>query len=184
MTKHIEPPYSLAVTGFTLMQLVVAITLLSILMVVALPRMGMSYDTAHDASVTATGGALASAVILLRAQWVLNGSHQEVDAVTGYGQHDIATTAHGWPSDAGAGTASQHTASIAGDSARCVRLWRALLATVDTMKRSTVATQSGGSSDYWVSLPRGSVCKYSHAASAAGSAIEYNLQSGSVVTIL
>ncbi|MEY8248840.1 MAG: type II secretion system protein [Bermanella sp.] len=182
--KHTESPYSLAVAGFTLMQLVVAITLLSILIVVALPRMSTSYDSAHDARVTATGGALASAVILLRAQWVLNGSHQEVDAVTGFGEHDIATTAYGWPSDAGAGTASQHRASIAGDGARCVRLWRALLATADTMQRPTVATQNDGSSDYWVSLPRGSVCQYRYAASVADSAIEYNLQSGSVVTIL
>jgi len=180
IVKEVETAKPMSVTGFTLIELVVVITLLSILAVVALPRMSSSYDAAHDSSITATGGALASAVILLRSQWVSNGSNNTVDAVSGYGDDDIATTNKGWPSDAGAGGASKHDVSIGGDTGRCVRLWRSLL----VASAPSVSTQNDGSTDYWVSLPSGSVCKYTYALNDANSAIEYNLQSGSVVTIL
>ena len=71
--------------GFTLIELVVVIALLSILAAAALPRMMKSYDGAHESSVTATGGALASAVILVRSQWVSNGARGAIDSVNGYG---------------------------------------------------------------------------------------------------
>ncbi len=178
--KEVEPPNLLSANGFTLIELVVVITLLSILAVVALPRMMDSYDAAHDSSITATGGALASAVILLRSQWVGNGDNTAVDGVRGYGNEDIATTGNGWPSDASAGAGSKHVVNISGDGARCVRLWRSLL----VASAPTVSTQNDGSSDYWVALPSGSTCKYTYALNDQNSAIEYNLQSGSVVTIL
>ena len=76
--------------GFTLIELVVVIALLSILAAAALPRMMKSYDGAHESSVTATGGALASAVILVRSQWVSNGARGAIDSVTGYGDDGIA----------------------------------------------------------------------------------------------
>ncbi len=166
--------------GFTLIELVVVISLLSILAVVALPRMMNSYDAAHDSSITATGGALASAVILLRSQWVGNGAGGAVDGVSGYGESDIATTDIGWPSDSSVGSSSKHATNISGDAARCVRLWKGLLVS----SSPSVSTQNDGNSDYWVSLPNGSVCTYTYVVNEQGSRIEYNLQTGSVVTLL
>ncbi len=167
-------------SGFTLIELVVVITLLSILAVVALPRMMNSYDAAHDSSITATGGALASAVILLRSQWVGNGAGGSVDGVKGYGEDDIATTVKGWPSDSSVGGSSIHATDISGDTARCVRLWKGLLVS----SASSVSAKKDGSSDYWVPLPSGSVCTYTYVVNEQGSRIEYNLQTGSVVTLL
>ena len=59
--------------GFTLIELVVVIALIAILAAVALPRMLDTYDNAHEAAVFGVGGAMASAMILVRSQWVANG---------------------------------------------------------------------------------------------------------------
>ena len=166
--------------GFTLIELVVVIALLAILAAAALPRMMESYDGAHESSVTATGGALASAVILLRSQWVTNGARGSVDAVNGYGDDDLATTQEGWPSDSGQGAGSNHSFTVAGDAARCVRLWQSLL----VVNAPRVSTTSDEGIDYLAQAPAGSICRYTYLMNDQNSQIEYNLETGSVVTAL
>lgn len=166
--------------AFTLIELVVVIALLGILAAAALPRMMKSYDGAHESSVTATGGALASAVILLRSQWVTNGARGAVDQVTGYGDNNLATTSEGWPSDADQGTGSNHSFSIAGDSGRCERLWRALL----VVNAPKVSASTTNEVDYLAQAPSGSICRYTYLMNDENSRIEYNLETGAVVTAL
>lgn len=166
--------------GFTLIELVVVIALLAILAAAALPRMMKSYDGAHEASVAATGGALASAVILVRSQWVTNGAPGAANSVLGYGDDDIATSTEGWPTDAGQGTSSSHSSTVAGDVTRCIRLWRSLL----IENAPVVAAAAAEQVDYLAEAPGGSVCRYTYLRNGAGSNIEYNLQSGSVITVL
>jgi len=72
--------------GFTLIEMVVVIALISILAAVALPRMLDTYDNAHEAAVFGAGGAMASAVVLVRSQWVANGDSLAVDGVDGFGK--------------------------------------------------------------------------------------------------
>ena len=50
--------------GFTMIEMVVVIALISILAAVALPKMLDTYDNAHEAAVFGAGGAMASAVVL------------------------------------------------------------------------------------------------------------------------
>jgi MSHA pilin protein MshB len=166
--------------GFTLIELVVVIALLAILAAAALPRMMKSYDGAHEASVAATGGALASAVILVRSQWVTNGAPGAASSVKGYGDDNIATSSEGWPTDAGQGAASNHSSTVAGDTNRCIRLWQALLIENAPIAAAAVAEQV----DYLAEAPGGTVCRYTYLRNGAGSNIEYNLQSGSVITVL
>ena len=179
-TKASTMKYMEREKGFTLIELVVVIALLGILAAAALPRMMKSYDGAHESSVTATGGALASAVILLRSQWVTNGARGAVDAVNGYGDDDIATTAEGWPSDAGQGGSSNHNFTVSGDTARCVRLWRSLL----VVNAPRVSATAGEGFDYLAQAPAGSICRYTYLMNDENSQIEYNLETGSVVTAL
>lgn len=167
--------------GFTLIELVIVIALLGILAVAALPRMMSSYEGAHESAVTATGGALASAVILVRSQWISNGANGAVDSLEGYGEADVATSEQGWPTDAGQGNQSDHSSNISGDAARCQRIWQSLL--VDNAPRVSVVPNEIGS-DYFVEAPSGAICRYSYIHTQSNSRIEYNLSSGSVVTVL
>jgi MSHA pilin protein MshB len=166
--------------GFTLIELVVVIALLGILAAAALPRMMKSYDGAHESNVTATGGALASAVILLRSQWVTNGARGEVDSVEGYGDDSIASSAEGWPTDAFQDGASSHSTNVSGDASRCARLWQGLL----VLSAPTVSTTAADTIDYLADTAGGSICRYTYQNSADNSQIEYNVATGSVVTVL
>lgn len=166
--------------GFTLLELVIVISLLAILSVMALPRMFNNYDDAHYSSVLATGGALASAVMLVRTQWVATGANGPVDAVKGFGRNDVATTDQGWPSDAQQATASSHSPSVSGDVIRCMRLWDALLST----NGISVSGTSGEGVNYLVTTNADSKCIYTYQQGATNSRIEYDLSSGAVLTIL
>ena len=166
--------------GFTLIELVMVISIMAILAVVALPRMMSNYDDAHYSSIASTGGALSSAVILVRSQWVSNGARGEVDVVRGYGKDDIATTLNGWPSDAQQGENSNHSPNLSGNVQRCIRLWESLIASNGLKVASTPA--EGVS--YVVSTTGASTCTYTYQQSNFNSRIEYDLGTGSVLTVL
>lgn len=165
-------------SGFTLIELVVVISLVAILAAVALPRLMNTQDQAHAATVEATGGAMGSAVIMARAQWLSNSNSNAIDAVVGYGNDNIATSTDGWPTDAGQGTGSNHS-DVMSTADRCVRLWRELLAAGSPSVSSSAATES----DYLADTDSGN-CRYSYRRNAAGSTIVYNARTGEVITTI
>ncbi len=164
--------------GFTLIEMVIVITIISILAVVALPRMMDTHDNAHEASVSGVGGALASAVIMVRSQWVANADTIEVDGVEGYGNDNIAVSSDGWPTDAGQGAGSNHSPVMA-SAQRCLRLWNALLASNSPKASTSLATGA----DYLVDTVNGN-CRYTYQRTSNGSNIVYNARTGEVVTSL
>lgn len=173
-------PKSQHVSGFTLLEVVIVIALLAILATMAMPRMVSNYDDAHFSTVAATGGALSSAVMLVRTQWVASGENKAVDVVRGFGLNNVASTASGWPSDADKGAASNHSPVLNGEVQRCIRLWNALLST-HGLSVSEVASDSPS---YSVEIKGQSVCVYVYQSGGFNSRIEYDLSQGLVHTFL
>ena len=162
--------------GFTLIELMVVISVIGILSVVALPRMMDTHDNAHEAVVKGAGGALASAVVMARSQWIANGSNVEIDGVDGFGTDNVATSADGWPTDAGQGSGSNHS-NVMSSADRCVRLWGALLVANAPVAGSSVSATV----DYLATTVSGN-CRFTYQNAGASDNIVYDARTGEVIT--
>jgi MSHA pilin protein MshB len=164
--------------GFTLIEMVVVIALISILAAVALPRMLDTYDNAHEAAVYGAGGAMASAVVLVRSQWVANGDSLAVNGVVGFGNDDVATSSEGWPTDVGQGAGSSSN-EVMDSPERCVRIWRGVL----VANAPSVSASITAGSDYLVDTVSGN-CRYTYRRTDRSSNIIYNARTGEVITTI
>lgn len=151
--------------GFTLIELVVVISILAILAAFALPRFAQLSEQAHQSSIRAAAGALSAGVALVKAQWVTNGTTvADTDGVAGFGNGDVAATANGWPDPANTGG--------------CASMWEALLQS----NAPEVAT-TGTDTEYTASFAD-PVCTYTYNLNEAGDTIAYDYSTGEVeVTI-
>lgn len=98
------------IAGFTLIELVIVIVLLTILSSVALPRFMNITDNAHDTSLQGTVGALGAAVKRSHTKWLASGqpiaSQSSIQGLSfrEFGKIDIGFSLKGWPNAANNGT--------------------------------------------------------------------------------
>jgi prepilin-type N-terminal cleavage/methylation domain-containing protein len=101
-------PKPTSAQGFTLIELVIVIVLLGILASVALPRFLNITKEAHNASVSGTAGAIASAVNIAHAKWLASGQPLSSPPIAGIdftnsNHADVGFNANGWPNAASTG---------------------------------------------------------------------------------
>jgi len=161
-----------------LIELVVVIVLLGLLAATALPRYLNISDQAQTASLQGVVGGFASAVVLIRSQWVTDGSNRSDEGVPVVVDGDVVfVNQNGWPaktsSAAGVGFNDQN-------AVECQEVWNFVLHSPPVSTVGAISNQN-----YFVSVQGSNPnsCRFSLIIKGAADPdryFDYNLENGRV----
>ncbi len=164
--------------GFTLIELVVVIVILSILAVGAVPKFINMQDEAEEAAILTQFAAFQSAVKLYHSGWLASGHSEAINNLESFGDGSVDSTDKGWPY----ATSGINTSL---DSA-CKELWSGLTDTDITI--GAVADTELATTDFDIAYTRHDtprVCIYRMVhyiqSGKATKVMDYNLDTGEVI---
>lgn len=152
--------------GFTLIEIVITITIIGILAVTLTPRLVDMTTSSHEYAVSQTGLAFGSAVLQAHNQWRLqgNGTAEIIQGYTDLAGNPLYSNANGFPLQT----------NISTDPDRCVSVWQALLP-----KRGAPTASMTPGADYLTTFSSPSFCVYTYQ-HGGNMSITYNRDAGVV----
>lgn len=138
--------------GFSLIELIIVVVILSLLAVTALPRFLNISEQAEDAAVEGVAGGFASAIGLVRAQWEIEGRPSANDAFVTMTSTRIQVNKFGFPTAQVGGSGTNVTPSqMSADVCKTV-FDRVMQSPI----RSVVAGQDASNVRYYISVNKSS----------------------------
>lgn len=171
--------------GFTLIELVMVIVLIGILASVALPRFLNISDDAHQANVSATAGAIASALNIAHAKWLASGQPVIDDHFNGIdylntGFTSMGFNAEGWPVAANDGTYNLNKDDVLTESAASALICKRIISNLLSSASLSFGVKNNCGQSYCATYQQGQ-CIYTYQKnSQKPRKIVYSIKDGSI----
>lgn len=151
---------SIKQSGFSLLELIVVVTLIGLLAAWGLEYYNEDIDDARRVSIKTLGSNFAASAMGVHAQWLLQSKQATYTGVIDLDGTAIAVNRYGWPKGVKEGNIRDQTSAFKGSAQQqhCADLWMNLLQNPSPYVLAGDADDDGAR--YLVSVPQPGVCRY------------------------